>query len=99
MIRLPPESTRTDTPFPYPTLFRSPARCPRHAMPGVYSARYSAGWPEAEVGWIYCGTWQSRPKAEGVVGGRPPHSKPCLSPWNHGDLIRYQASKIGRAHV
>src|SRR3546814_2142803 len=26
MIRRPPRSTRTDTPFPYPTLFRS-ARC------------------------------------------------------------------------
>src|SRR3546814_11495765 len=25
MIRLPPRSTRTDTPFPYTTLFRSPA--------------------------------------------------------------------------
>src|SRR3546814_14192613 len=24
MIRRPPRSTRTDTPFPYPTLFRSP---------------------------------------------------------------------------
>src|SRR3546814_15911034 len=26
MIRRPPRSTRTDTPFPYPTLFRSKAR-------------------------------------------------------------------------
>src|SRR3546814_9762576 len=28
MIRLPPRSTRTDTLFPYPTLFRSPAADP-----------------------------------------------------------------------
>src|SRR3546814_17030224 len=28
MIRLPPRSTRTDTPFPYSTLFRS--ACPHH---------------------------------------------------------------------
>src|SRR3546814_5057608 len=27
MIRRPPRSTRTDTLFPYTTLFRSPARC------------------------------------------------------------------------
>src|SRR3546814_3607833 len=27
MIRLPPRSTRTDTLFPYTTLFRSPHRC------------------------------------------------------------------------
>src|SRR3546814_12792712 len=34
MIRRPPRSTRTDTLFPYTTLFRSPARCrrrPAHA--------------------------------------------------------------------
>src|SRR3546814_8984329 len=35
MIRPPPRSTRTDTLFPYPTLFRAPARarpdlCQRH---------------------------------------------------------------------
>src|SRR3546814_4332838 len=29
MIRRPPISTRTDTLFPYTTLFRSPRRCPR----------------------------------------------------------------------
>src|SRR3546814_6210376 len=29
MIRRPPRSTRTDTRFPYPTLFRSPARADR----------------------------------------------------------------------
>src|SRR3546814_2877725 len=29
MIRLPPRSTRTDTLFPYTTLFRSPARLTR----------------------------------------------------------------------
>src|SRR3546814_1785176 len=30
MIRRPPRSTRTDTLFPYTTLFRSPARDQRH---------------------------------------------------------------------
>src|SRR3546814_2724948 len=29
MIRRPPRSTRTDTLFPYTTLFRSGSRCPR----------------------------------------------------------------------
>src|SRR3546814_9248458 len=29
MIRRPPRSTRTDTLFPYTTLFRSPSRCTR----------------------------------------------------------------------
>src|SRR3546814_8511862 len=33
MIRRPPRSTRTDTLFPYTTLFRSPARHPRSTQP------------------------------------------------------------------
>src|SRR3546814_9820972 len=32
MIRRPPRSTRTDTLFPYTTLFRSPRRCHRGAL-------------------------------------------------------------------
>src|SRR3546814_3539834 len=36
MIRRPPRSTRTDTLFPYTTLFRSLALCPdRHAVPAA----------------------------------------------------------------
>src|SRR3546814_14012910 len=34
MIRRPPRSTRTDTLFPYTTLFRSPARNPISAIMG-----------------------------------------------------------------
>src|SRR3546814_21018472 len=33
MLRRPPRSTRTDTPFPYTTLFRSPAPEPGPAKP------------------------------------------------------------------
>src|SRR3546814_18200148 len=41
MIRRPPRSTRTDTLFPYTTLFRSPdhRRYPRLASPGKASPR------------------------------------------------------------
>src|SRR3546814_5502183 len=39
MIRRPPRSTRTDTLFPYTTLFRSPAKSRRHSLcplsPGI----------------------------------------------------------------
>src|SRR3546814_2429301 len=43
MIRRPPRSTRTDTLFPYTTLFRSLAEHPRHA--GVLRlAAEKAGW-------------------------------------------------------
>src|SRR3546814_8876872 len=34
MIRLPPRSTRTDTPFPYTTLFRSTVLCVNQAEHG-----------------------------------------------------------------
>src|SRR3546814_4092559 len=35
MIRRPPRSTRTDTLFPYTTLFRSTARCGRPTMTSI----------------------------------------------------------------
>src|SRR3546814_19889169 len=38
MIRRPPRSTRTDTLFPYTTLFRSPPQ-----LRQIYRARYRAG--------------------------------------------------------
>src|SRR3546814_6940334 len=54
MIRLPPRSTRTDTLFPYTTLFRSPWEAPNcrgclahprlpTRMPGLASGRSDAG--------------------------------------------------------
>src|SRR3546814_20601243 len=38
MIRRPPRSTRTDTLFPYTTLFRSPAKRHRREQPGAMRA-------------------------------------------------------------
>src|SRR3546814_8035775 len=43
MIRRPPRSTRTDTLFPYTTLFRSPAR---RLLPGAAPLRPAAARPE-----------------------------------------------------
>src|SRR3546814_3367136 len=39
MLRLPPRSTRTDTLFPYTTLFRSPGPAPPGFLPTAYQAR------------------------------------------------------------
>src|SRR3546814_7195280 len=47
MLRRPPRSTRTDTPFPYTTLFRSPA--PVAALPMARSSRVSADNPMRAV--------------------------------------------------
>src|SRR3546814_11298910 len=58
MIRRPPRSTRTDTLFPYTTLFRSPCpdrrdpgpgcrgRCRPRGLPGTRHPRLSAGGPD-----------------------------------------------------
>src|SRR3546814_17307732 len=43
MIRRPPRSTRTDTLFPYTTLFRSPRQRPR-PMPPRHSKKGSISW-------------------------------------------------------
>src|SRR3546814_20079385 len=59
MIRLPPRSTRTDTLFPYTTLFRSshgeppwrrehPAQATRHGQPGPVAACVHSGLPLQE---------------------------------------------------
>src|SRR3546814_1175814 len=49
MIRRPPRSTRTDTLFPYTTLFRSAARRPRPArnLNTLDNSRYPTANPEA----------------------------------------------------
>src|SRR3546814_6271245 len=43
MIRRPPRSTRTDTLFPYTTLFRSAGRCPRAARLSEGDVRAAQG--------------------------------------------------------
>src|SRR3546814_6130083 len=43
MIRRPPRSTRTDTLFPYPTLFRSPGSAVSHHGPAQQAARPVGG--------------------------------------------------------
>src|SRR3546814_1551831 len=46
MIRRPPRSTRTDTPFPYTTLFRSPGHRGLLPAAGVFQqARLFEVWP------------------------------------------------------
>src|SRR3546814_13411447 len=49
MIRLPPRSTRTDTLFPYTTLFRSPPPAAR-AQPGARRGGRTASRPDADGG-------------------------------------------------
>src|SRR3546814_17046237 len=57
MIRLPPRSTRTDTLFPYTTLFRSP-----------YSCRFRAPPPCQHIGVAHGQTHKLPDNASGIVG-------------------------------
>src|SRR3546814_1287448 len=69
MIRRPPRSTRTYTLFPYPTLFRSPARHAgpvllRHALPvGPDAARQMAQRPAHRRGGDRADRRQPPPRA------------------------------------
>src|SRR3546814_3726535 len=54
MIRRPPRSTRTDTLFPYTTLFRSLPR--------------SVGRPEKIDGRFYCSRMSARTKSRAILG-------------------------------
>src|SRR3546814_16170723 len=67
MIRRPPRSTRTDTLFPYTTLFRSLRRSPSGAwLDARFSGRQRAGRPLRGVGDAY-------PRGAEVHGGLRHH--------------------------
>src|SRR3546814_4519789 len=73
MIRRPPGSTRTDTPFPYPTLFRS--RRDQHArLPGEVGLAQPAtgqGAPGRRDPHEFLLKQRLQPQAPGNLGERP----------------------------
>src|SRR3546814_10340085 len=69
MIRRPPRSTRTDTLFPYTTLFRSPCAPERSGMSAAVEGLQSTLAAEHAAVWLY-----------GVLGGQTSSSaQPSLS--------------------
>src|SRR3546814_13434847 len=66
MIRRPPRSTRTDTLFPYTTLFRSNARC--GAGCGLCGADHLWGWRYGEIHYGPTSTGNP-PGLQGNTGG------------------------------
>src|SRR3546814_16197254 len=105
MIRRPPRSTRTDTLFPYTTLFRSE----RHCSNARRVAEYLEGHPQ--VAWVSCAALPSSPYRKlaekylplgagsvftlGLRGGYAAGVKMVES----CELLSHLANKIGRAHV
>src|SRR3546814_16643975 len=98
MIRRPPRSTRTDTLFPYTTLFRSqgPAGGPGGLPVGDWKRRELAGVPRRDdpgaAGSISVGPdlWRA-----GAPGLRPAQSG--LLPQEKHELEERRGRKIGRA--
>src|SRR3546814_6100690 len=68
MLRRPPRSTRTDTLFPYPTLFRSTATSPSRPSP---RRRRSGPKPRKPA------RPRPREKAKGPPSKAPPNGQPC----------------------
>src|SRR3546814_12759008 len=87
MIRRPPRSKRTDTLFPYTTLFRSLLPDPR------FPAGQDDAWPPL---WPGPGPSHATAKSQRA---QPPRR---ASPWAHraaAPSVRAAANEIGRAHV
>src|SRR3546814_16649939 len=82
MIRLPPRSTRTDTLFPYTTLFRSPA--PRSAMARSSLVRPVSARP-------------SDPIKRGAVR-RQPGAGACRSAAQHFPVQRMEGGRMVGMH-
>src|SRR3546814_14829487 len=104
-----PRSTRTDTLFPYRTLFRSPrwARCQSVALPfsalyshiGETTMRLGKVRPRSEIGeksWLVMTArrlWMDRGTSPSY-GGKGRVGNPRL-----GEALGAEETEIGRAHV
>src|SRR3546814_6219370 len=74
MIRRPPRSTRTDTLFPYTTLFRSPGRVAR-IQPAADRTAAAAG--------VRLAVWRVRQQAGGDRDRQPRHLQPAVRSEEH----------------
>src|SRR3546814_16945406 len=90
MIRRPPRSTRTDTPFPYTTLFRSKAiktiSCGCWTLFAKISTAWS--WTRRRRGMAEADrpAWQEQTAAP-VHEGAPTADAPPASPWRRRRLL------------
>src|SRR3546814_14558440 len=102
MLLLPPRSTRTDTLFPYTTLFRSEESGARRHRPGLHDRRRSAAGPappHAVHGALHARRSRRTPSIEtpahagAVLPARPCHrlARRRRLPWGDG----YGAGRTG----
>src|SRR3546814_3292637 len=86
MIRRPPRSTRTDTLFPYTTLFRSPGRPPlaTRLMAGLAILKHMHDLSDESL----CARWVENPYFQYFCGEeffqhKPPLDRSSLTRWRH----------------
>src|SRR3546814_13624327 len=109
MIRRPPRSTRTDTLFPYTTLFRSPMSCGYSPTPPAACAwsahspskpTKTGSKPTATSIWTNCA---SRRKPNYAKPHDQHHDRQFAELDAHNQMIRssqlHRVAEIGRAHV
>src|SRR3546814_15245992 len=90
MERRPPRSTRTDTLFPYTTLFRSTARAPRIS---------TSAPPNIDMPWVNTsGTAAGHELAEQDVARQAVRHRAALAR-GVGEVVEEVGEEIGRAHV
>src|SRR3546814_18550508 len=79
MLRRPPESTRTYTPFPYPTLFRSAATTPAKVN-GPLMAKQASGQPLTPAEQQTLDYYKQPSLDQMLLGGMPRVSQPGFPP-------------------
>src|SRR3546814_2778486 len=91
MIRRPPRSTRTDTLFPYTTLFRSSLPTPKNDFIGLEGKVHLATGGEPPLLVKHCEAFErfARDKAAGFDG--------YWTHWKVADAVRVAISRLARA--
>src|SRR3546814_20857279 len=98
MIRRPPRSTRTDTLFPYTTLFRSGMIAERDRHGNIVAMKYEPGPVEME-GAQMKGANLSSAKMSGAMAHHTDFTDAIMVGCNLVRANLSNANQIGRAHV
>src|SRR3546814_12918906 len=98
MIRRPPRSTRTDTLFPYTTLFRSPCGGPRRFRGRTERAAGAARATQCRAAAAYRIGLGTNPRGDGRTRRRQRHGmvrqRPCLDPGRRAAVLTAGAARV-----
>src|SRR3546814_14564293 len=97
MIRRPPRSTRTDTLFPYTTLFRSPTQYPAHADRAARPSGTRAGESRFDIGALETDT-MTKLKLGDLAESKPVRLTIELPASVHSDLEDRKSTRLNSSH-